>query len=77
MQSFLHYLSEHPVEHTPSYEKTYEHLLPFCSQLSPQQAYAISVNLLGPPASVGYDMVATKANFAFPRDFGPKPRSAV
>jgi len=77
MQSFLSYLVEHPVEHTPNYEKSYEHLLPFCSRLSAQQAYAISLNLLGPPASVGYDMVPTKANFEFPRDFGPKPRSAV
>ncbi len=77
MRAFLKYLIEHPVDHTPSYEKTYEHLLPFCSRLSPQQAYAIAVNLLGPPASIGYDMVPAKANFEFPRDFGTKPRSAV
>lgn len=77
MRSFLKYLIEHPVDHTPSFEKNYEHLLPRCGQLSPQAAYAITVNLLGPPATVGYDMVPTTAGFRFPRDFGPKPRSAV
>lgn len=77
MQAFLDYLHEHPVSHTPSYEATYEHLRPWCARLSPQQAYAIAVNLLGPPATVGYDLVPTEARFQFPRDFGPTPRSAV
>jgi predicted secreted hydrolase len=77
MHSFLKYLIEHPVDHTPSYEKTYEYLLPFSTRLSAQQAYVMSTKLLGPPASVGYDMVPNKANFEFPRDFGPKQRSAV
>lgn len=77
MQAFLSYLLEHPVEHTPSFDDNYRHLLPFCETLSPQAAYAITTNLLGPAAQVGYDMVPTKANFQFPRDFGPKQRSAV
>jgi predicted secreted hydrolase len=77
MRTFLKYLIEHPVDHTPSFEKNYEHLLPRCTELAPQAAYTMSVNFLGPPATVGYDMVPNKANFSFPRDFGPKPRSAV
>lgn len=77
MRTFLAYLLEHPVDHTPSYEKNYEHLLPYCDRLSPQASYAMALNFLGPPATVGYDMVPTKANFQFPTDFGTKPRSAV
>ena len=61
MQAFLAYLLEHPVEHTPSFDDNYRHLLPFCESVSPQAAYAITTNLLGPAATVGYDMVPTRA----------------
>lgn len=77
MRTFLKYLIEHPVDHTPSFEKNYEHLLPFCDRLSPQASYAMALNFLGPPATIGYDMVPNRANFRFPRDFSPKPRSHV
>lgn len=77
MKTFLRYLLENPVDHTPSYESNYEHLLAFCDRLSPQAAYAIGLNLLGPPASIGYDQIPNKANFVFPRDFDTKPRSQV
>ncbi len=77
MRTFLKYLLEHPVDHTPSYESNYERLLAFCDRLSPQACYAISSNLLGPPATIGYDMVPNKAGFVFPRDFDTKPRSHV
>ncbi|MEI6621606.1 MAG: lipocalin-like domain-containing protein [Actinomycetes bacterium] len=77
MRAFLHYLTEHPVEHAPSFEKNYQHLLPFCDQLSPQAAYAMALNFLGPAATVGYDMVPTVPDFKFPRDFGPKNRSQI
>ncbi len=77
MRAFLKYLLEHPVAHTPSYDKSYEHLLPYCSRLSPQASYTIALNLLGPAATVGYDQVPNRANFQFPRDWDTKPRSAV
>lgn len=77
MRAFLHYLIEHPVEHTPSFEKNYRNLLSFCDSLSPQASYAIANNFLGPAATVGYNMVPNRADFQFPRDFGPKVRSQV
>jgi predicted secreted hydrolase len=77
MRTFLEYLLEHPVEHTPSYDKYYERLLPYCDRLSPQASYAMALNFLGPAATVGYDQVPNRANFQFPRDWDTKPRSAV
>jgi predicted secreted hydrolase len=77
MRALLKYLIEHPLEHTPSYEKDYEHLLPFCDRLSPQQAYVMAVNFLGPAVGVGFDQIPNRADFRFPRDFGPKPRHQV
>ncbi len=54
MQAFLRYLSEHPVEHAPSYEKTYEHLLPFCTRLSPPAGLC---DLGEPPRTTGVHRV--------------------
>ncbi len=77
MRRFLKYLIEHPLSHTPNLEKNYEHLLPFCEELSVQQAYVMATSFLGAAASVGYNEVPTKASFEFPRDHLPQIRSQI
>jgi predicted secreted hydrolase len=78
MASFIRYLQDHPLSRTPSYMRIYDRLLRHCQALSPHQAYVLQTSFLGPPSTVGYDMVPTsRPEFVFPRDHGPKERSQV
>ena len=77
MREFLVYLLDHPLSHTPDRKKVYEALLNHCAELSPQQVYVWQTSLLGPAATVGYDMIPTVANLEFPRDHAPKFTSQV
>ena len=77
MREFLVYLLDHPLSHTPDRTHVYERLLDHCSALSPQQVYVWQTSLLGPAATVGYDMIPTVANLEFPRDHAPKFTSQV
>jgi len=75
MRQYLRYLIDHPLSRTPDQRAIYKRLLPYCRELSPQQAYVIQSAFLGPPATVGYDIVPERAGLEFPRDHLPKPRS--
>ena len=77
MRRYLAYLLNHPLSHTPDLTKRYEHLLDVTDTLTPQQAYVMQTSFLGPPSTVGYDMIPREANLQFPRDHEPKLRSQV
>lgn len=77
MRRYLRYLIDHPLSHTPSYNKIYRQLLAHCADLSPQESYVWQTGFLGPASTVGYDMVPARADFSFPRDHLPKVRSQV
>ena len=75
LRRYIRFLLNHPLSRTPSYRKIYERLLPYCEELSPHQSYVIQTGFLGPPSTVGYDMVPARADLQFPRDHLPKVRS--
>ncbi len=75
MRRYIRFLIDHPLSRTPNYRKIYDRLLHYCNELSPHQSYVIQMAFLGPPSTVGYDMVPARADFQFPRDHLPKVRS--
>jgi predicted secreted hydrolase len=77
MRLFIEHLLLHPLSHSPGYDAVYRRLLEEVADLSPHEAYAIRMNFLGAPASVGYDPVPVPAGLEFPRDHLPQPRSQV
>ena len=75
MRRYIRFLIDHPLSRTPSHRTIYDRLLPYCEELTPHQAYVIQMAFLGPPSTVGYDMVPARADLQFPRDHLPKVRS--
>jgi predicted secreted hydrolase len=75
MRRYIRFLIDHPLSRTPSHRKIYDRLLPYCEELSPHQSYVMQMAFLGPPSTVGYDMIPARADFQFPRDHLPKVRT--
>jgi len=75
MRRYIRFLIDHPLSRTPSHRKIYDRLLRHCEELTPHQSYVIQSAFLGPPSTVGYDMIPARADFQFPRDHLPKVRS--
>lgn len=66
MQVRLLELMATPVSFLPGDEECYAALLPYCTSLSPHQAYVMT-NLLGPETSQGYAPIPAQADLQFPR----------